>query len=390
MKKSSSKLALLTLCLAASCGASPVPVSEETESASPPRHLVVYREAGRFGGWPANHGIWSWGDEILVGFESGVFRSQDKFHAIDYAQPAEHLLARSLDGGESWSIERPEGLIPPPGQRVAGVPTPEGGRDPVDCPGGIDFSRPGFAMTLRMLSFHIGPSRFAYSYDRGKTWEGPFALPDFGTPGVAARTDYLINGSQEALVFLTAAKPNGKEGRVLCARTQDGGKTWEFVSWITPQPEGFSIMPSSVRLSDARIVTAVRRQEEERNFIEGYHSDDGGETWQFLSTISAPTGNSGNPPSLVLLRDGRLCVTYGWREEPYGVRARLSSDGGETWGREIVLRADGGGKDLGYPRTVQRADGKLVTVYYFNDSDDSERYIAATIWNPGPASSVPE
>ena len=39
--------------------------------------------------------------------------------------------------------------------------------------------------------------------------------------------------------------------------------------------------------------------------------------------------------------------------------------------------------DLGYPRTVQRPDGKIVTVYYFNDHKDTERYIAATIWDPG-------
>jgi len=25
----------------------------------------------------------------------------------------------------------------------------------------------------------------------------------------------------------------------------------------------------------------------------------------------------------------------------------------------------------------------LVTVYYFNDSEKTERYIAATIWDPG-------
>jgi hypothetical protein len=34
-------------------------------------HVTVYHRQGRFGGWPANHGIWSWGDEILVGFSAG-------------------------------------------------------------------------------------------------------------------------------------------------------------------------------------------------------------------------------------------------------------------------------------------------------------------------------
>ena len=72
-------------------------------------HLVVFQEDGRFGGWPANHGIWSWGDEILVGFEVGYFRASERGHSIDYSRPAEHVLARSLDGGETWKIEKPEG-----------------------------------------------------------------------------------------------------------------------------------------------------------------------------------------------------------------------------------------------------------------------------------------
>jgi hypothetical protein len=40
----------------------------------PPRvlqQIKVYSEPGRFAGWPANHGIWSWGDELLVGFSRG-------------------------------------------------------------------------------------------------------------------------------------------------------------------------------------------------------------------------------------------------------------------------------------------------------------------------------
>lgn len=56
---------------------------------------------------------------------------------------------------------------------------------------------------------------------------------------------------------------------------------------------------------------------------------------------------------------------------------------GKTWGEEIILRDDAGCWDLGYPRTVQRPDGKIVTVYYFNDHQDQERYITATIWDPG-------
>jgi len=31
------------------------------------RHLKVFYEKSRFAGWPANNGIWQWGNEILVG-----------------------------------------------------------------------------------------------------------------------------------------------------------------------------------------------------------------------------------------------------------------------------------------------------------------------------------
>ncbi len=224
---------------------------------NPPQHVTVYTEAGRYAGWPANHGIWSWGDEILVGFESGHFRVNERgMHAIDYNAPEEHLLARSRDGGRTWSVEKPEGLKPPPGTKMAGVPVEGGGRPVADCGGASRLDRPGFAFTFRMESFHTGPARYYYSNDKGKTWQGPCRMPDFGTKGVAARTDYLIEGPRQALVFLTAAKPNGREGRVFCARTKDGGKSFEFVSWIGPEPEGFSIMPSSVRLSASEIVTA--------------------------------------------------------------------------------------------------------------------------------------
>jgi len=49
-----------------------------------------------------------------------------------------------------------------------------------------------------------------------------------------------------------------------------------------------------------------------------------------------------------------------------------------------VLRDDGGSPDLGYPRSVVRSDGAVVTIYYWNDrpDGDGERYIAATIWRP--------
>jgi hypothetical protein len=204
-----------------------------------------------------------------------------------------------------------------------------------------------------------------------------------------ARTDYLIESRNEMSAFLTAAKRNGKEGRVFLARTTDGAKTWNFVSWIGPEPDGFAIMPSSVRLSKSRIITMLRRKEGAEHWIDSWVTDDNGASWKFLNRPVPSTGGSvGNPPSLLMMKDGRLSLIYGYRSEPYGIRARLSSDKGLTWSSEIILRSDAGCWDLGYPRSVQRPDGKIVTAYYYNDSPDKERYIAATVWDPPPTTST--
>jgi hypothetical protein len=140
-------------------------------------------------------------------------------------------------------------------------------------------------------------------------------------------------------------------------------------------------MPSTVRLGDSALLTAIRCRDGSRSWIDTFRSLDNGQIWNFDTTAVADTGE-GNPPSLIRLKDGRLCLTYGYRAAPFGIRARLSSDGGRNWSRQITLRDDGGGRDIGYPRSVQRSDGKIVTVYYFHDRPTSERYIAATIWEP--------
>lgn len=356
------------------------------EETFPVKHVKVYFEKGRFGGWPANHGIWSWGNEILVGFSRGYYKDMGPSrHHIDREKPEEHLLARSMDGGETWQIEDPaaQGYLIPQGKALHGAETP-GVKIPKlrDCPGNIHFTHPDFAMTVRMSSIDAGVSRFYYSYDRGHSWEGPFRLPNFDTPGVAARTDYLVGGDRDCMLFLTAAKRNGKEGRPFCARTRDGGATWDFVSWIGPEPAGYAIMPATVRLAPEKLITVIRCREGDSSWLTAHVSRDNGQTWKEQGRPVESTGE-GNPASLTLLDDGRLCLVYGYRAKPFSMRARISDDGGASWGKDIVLRDDGAGRDIGYPRSVQRPDGKMVSVYYFHDdATGPERYIAATIWDP--------
>lgn len=360
------------------------------------QQVTIYREVGRYAGWPANYGIWGWDNELVVGFTLGFMNPNESFHTRDKSKPFVSMQARSLDGGETWDVQ--ETPCRTPGNRGLsadehmnpGMGVGDALNDvnpPTDCPGGINFTHPDFALMCAKTGLRAGVSSFFYySTDRCRVWEGPYKLPMYDQTGIAARTDYQISDANTCTLFLTANKQNGNEGRVFCARTTNGGKSFDFLSFVGPEPDGFDIMPASVRLSDTRMLVAIRVQGEgndfqrAKNWIDMYQTDDNGTAWTYFNRPVADTGKGGNPPTLTKLQDGRLCLTYGYRDAPYEMRARLSDDDGQTWGDDIVLAGPAGNHDLGYPRTVQRADGKIVTVYYFNDSPKGERYLAATIW----------
>ncbi|MBN1639840.1 MAG: exo-alpha-sialidase [Anaerolineae bacterium] len=357
------------------------------------QHRVIYRAPGRYAGWPANYGMWGWGDELVVAFTVGYHDPNGGFHARDRSRPFVTMQARSVDGGETWQAE----LMPcrTPGGRGLSADehmTRELGvrqtlqADPgalIDPPGGIDLTAPDLAVMCARAGLRAGAISWYYaSHDRCHSWAGPFRLPMFGQAGIAARTDVVVLDKDTGLFFLTAAKPDGQEGRVFCALTTDGGGRFAFRSWVTPEAAGYTIMPSSVRLPSGRLLSAVRCRDGDRCWIDLYVSDDDAATWRCVARPAPDTGSGGNPPALIQLGDRRLCLTYGYRDPPFGMRARLSADGGATWGPEIVLRDGAGNHDLGYPRSVQRADGQVVTAYYWNDEPDGERYIAATVWRP--------
>ena len=361
------------------------------------KHSIVYREPGRFAGWPANYGIWSWGNEIVVGFTVGYLDPQGGFHARDRTRPCIAMQARSVDGGEIWvttptpcrtlghrGLSADEHVVPAlQAQRAL-----DQGCELATGPGTTAFTHPDFALMCARTGLTRGARSWFYtSENRCSSWEGPYRLSRFGQTGIAARTDYLVSSAQTATLFLTAAKPNGDEGRVFCARTLDGGQTFSLRSWISPEPQGYQIMPASVRLPGGRILVAVRCQENRRtkdlrNWIDLYASDDDALSWRYLNRPVPDTGNGGNPPTLTRMADGRLCLTHGCRSSPFALQARISDDEGLTWGAPITLHAGAGNHDIGYPRTVQRPDSRMVTVYYWNDDPAGERYIVATIWDP--------
>jgi hypothetical protein len=105
--------------------------------------------------------------------------------------------------------------------------------------------------------------------------------------------------------------------------------------------------PRGYLLPSGRIICVVRCQRDPTGVMwsELYYSDDGGDSWGFLSRIN----DFGAPSSLVIMPDGRVVAIYGYRLMPAGIRVAVSEDGGKTWGPELIVRNDGGSWDLGYP-----------------------------------------
>jgi len=352
-------------------------------------HHIAAIEQDQFLGWPANNGAWQWGDEILAGFTQGDYVTGES-HNITGIEHSK--FARSLDGGESWTAFDPANFLDDDNikWRPAGKMRL---RDP------LDFTHDGFAMRVFATGYHGNDDPeggFYYSYDRGATWEGPWYLGDlhrsrrFEGMALTPRTDYIVQGKRECLVFITANGPgDSKSSRVACIRTADGGLTFDFVAWVTPDTEEFrAIMPSTIQLSENDFLCTFRKIYVDKSILEStidaYISEDRGRTWRYRSTIKKIATNS-NPPATLKLASGRLCSIYGDRDTQQ-VAGKYSDDNGKTWGEEFVIRegykSTDGWADMGYPRLLQRTDGKLVAIYYWASPEHPQQHIAASIWSP--------
>ncbi len=179
----------------------------------------------------------------------------------------------------------------------------------------------------------------------------------------------------------------GQEGlsSVWVIRSGDNGESWALHEVAHPIGDRIGFSETALCDNGRGEIIAVMRSGSggEYNTYQSFSSD-GGLTW----SPPEDTGIWGYPCNVILLDDGRLLCTYGYRRDAMGIRAVLSEDGGHTWklSEEIVLRADGWGNggDNGYPLSMQMDDGHIFTIYYLNDRENVT-HIAGTHWSVPPA-----
>ena len=129
-------------------------------------------------------------------------------------------------------------------------------------------------------------------------------------------------------------------------------------------------------------------------------SRDNGYTWSALQPL--PFQLSSAATNIIGLKDGRLLFVWGNRTIP-GIRVSVSPNGGRAWatGEGWTIREgkpldgalwvhhqlaydgriyDGTHSDIGEPGSVQLADGRIMTIYYWAEPDDPVLRVEASVY----------
>lgn len=373
-------------------------------------HAEVYYRPDEYAGWPFMHGLWKNGaDELLLAFKRtrvSYGDANDIHHdRLTVKATSETVVAKSSDKAKTWQTDDMVKLWDfTTSETEAGArPRSLAGLLPL---GGVDFADPDVLIAGSSTpTYGLTEARpwIRVSTDGGSSWLPPILLDNENFPAVSGNGSSMVRADGVSLLFLTAISVDGWIRRPMVYAYSEEAMTWRFLSMITPKRDDGAadgnwtagslrfgghrwFYPRGIQTIGGKLLCSLRCQRDPRGIMwtEIYESDDGGRTWGFLSRVN----DWGAPGDITQMRDGRTACVYGYRLPPFGIRARISEDGGRTWESEIVLRDDGGSWDLGYPRVIELEPGTLFAAYYFNRKDDpvqangGVRHIAQTVFKP--------
>jgi hypothetical protein len=369
------------------------------------RHGIVYRNENEFAAWPYYCGLWKTADGSLVAGFKRVPTSYGQYADVDHTNltrnMGEIVVIRSTDNGRTWD---PSSIVPIFDMRVKAERDLPGGKaaDWSSLPP-LDFTSRDTLIMGGGIPALFAPNARAWmraSTDGGRTWRPTTLLDnnDFPSLSLPGSSMYSVRKDGVMLLGMHTNAPGMQGPRPIVYASNDG-MSFQYLGSIigeepsssyypggTPFAAAPHFYPRPVVLQDGRVITALRYQRDARTVIwtEVHESLDGGRTWRWLSRVN----DWGAPGDIVPLSDGRIVCVYGYRLAPQGIRYRVSEDGGRSWGTEMILRADGGSWDVGYPRVVEVAPGELLATYYINlkgervNVNGGVRHIACTSFRP--------
>ncbi len=223
------------------------------------------------------------------------------------------------------------------------------------------------------------------SEDEGRTWQGPFYPPSLsvesrldalGRPLPAYNRGAMCEGKDGRLFWVVAASMEGtKTTSTHLLISEDKGETWEY-SCPVAVDDKVTFNETSIHETPNGDLVAFLRTGGFDDQACIARSTDGGKSFQPWEKM----GFQGHPFHALTLNDGRVLLTYGYRHEPYGIRAKILNQECTDFSTapEFIVREDGGSTDLGYPWAVQLDDNRALVVYYFN-KEKGTRHIAGSV-----------
>lgn len=218
-------------------------------------------------------------------------------------------------------------------------------------------------------------STFRISHDNGITFGEIKKLPVTCPHGPAELPDgtLLYVGRK----FSENDKFREEEKHLSCYKVYPDGN-YEFMCEIENVEEGLdSCEPHTLVLKSGKILVHIRVQNKGHFTTYQCESYDGGKSF---STPHGLLDIKGGAPAHLIQDGDTIISTYGYREEPYGIRAMFSHDDGETWETDQIIIDDAPNSDLGYPASVVLDDGSILTVFYMRSADYGASKIIQVIW----------
>jgi len=206
------------------------------------------------------------------------------------------------------------------------------------------------------------------SEDGGKTWLEPVRTVSSTPHGPIL----LRDGN---LLYIGTGRLNQRK-TITVEQSTDDGRSWNVISDLHDNNSFSNDLsePHIIELAGGKLLALFRS---EKGFLMQTESYDEGKNWTEIHN----TGIWGFPPHLLQLKNGWLLVVYGHRRNPYGQKACVSRDEGNTWDTEHQIFLSGApGPDLGYPSSVQLDDNSILTVYYQAEALGDPTVLMSTHW----------